>query len=152
MRAAECVLLTPGGPLVELMDGLGVIIDLGERQLRAQLVALPTVSRGGRSPPSRETPRPASAEWHSALVAARTLSALIYGVAPGDQISLITASAALCLATIAGALIPALRVMAIDLRLPSAQIDCPHDCTCDAPKPSVQSLGGPTRSIGEVES
>jgi ABC-type antimicrobial peptide transport system permease subunit len=50
----------------------------------------------------------------TALVAGRALGALIYGVPPEDPISFITASGALCLATIAGALIPALRVIRID--------------------------------------
>jgi predicted permease len=49
-----------------------------------------------------------------ALVAGRALSALIYGVAPNDPTSFLVASLALCLATIAGALIPALHVIRID--------------------------------------
>ncbi len=50
----------------------------------------------------------------TALVAGRALGALIYGVPPEDPISFITASGALCLATIAGAVIPALRAIRID--------------------------------------
>jgi putative ABC transport system permease protein len=50
----------------------------------------------------------------TAVLAGRALGALIYGVPPEDPISFITASAALCLATVTGALIPALRVIRID--------------------------------------
>jgi ABC-type antimicrobial peptide transport system permease subunit len=49
-----------------------------------------------------------------ALAVARALGALLYGVAPDDPMSFVAAGLALCLATIAGALIPALRVIRID--------------------------------------
>jgi ABC-type antimicrobial peptide transport system permease subunit len=50
----------------------------------------------------------------TALAAGRALGALIYGVSPDDPMSFITASIVLCLATVAGALIPAFRVTRID--------------------------------------
>jgi putative ABC transport system permease protein len=49
-----------------------------------------------------------------ALAAGRALGTLIYGLAPDDPMSFLAASFALFLATIAGALIPALRVIKID--------------------------------------
>ena len=50
----------------------------------------------------------------TALGAGRALGTLIYGVRPDDPVSFVTAGATLCLATIVGGVIPALRVVAID--------------------------------------
>jgi predicted permease len=50
----------------------------------------------------------------AALAAGHVLQTLVYGVRPGDPMSLIAAGSTLCFATVAGALIPAFRVMAID--------------------------------------